>query len=88
MRGPIFNAVTRIATRRALRQKGYSFRQVNEMMAAASDDLIDAVLDAEAIPVPVALGDGSIIRAIFDFLESEQGQRLIQAILTLLMSLI
>lgn len=84
MRGPLFYALTRLHARGALRRQGYGFFQINEMMDAAEDDIIDAAAMEVGIP-RTGLGDGTIIQAILDFLRSEQGQALISALIKLLL---
>lgn len=91
MRGPAFYALTRLACRRELRRQGHSFSEITELLDAADDDVIDAAAVSATVEIPPttgAIGDGTIIRAIVDFLRSEQGQALIRALIALLMGLI
>jgi hypothetical protein len=83
---PLFYSLTRLQTRLALRKEGYGFFEINGILDGAEDEVIDAALVASG-GVPVALGDGSILKAIMDFLKSEQGQALIKILLGLLVGL-
>lgn len=104
MRGTIvslFNLQTRIRTRLALRLQGKGFWEIQEAMANWSDDLIPIAANMAKVKVPEALmaveatgdgvgalGDGTILQAIWDFLNSPEGKALIQALLMLLMMFI
>ena len=91
MRHPFFYAMVRLRTRATLRSQGYNPWQVNDLMDATEDDLIDVAAVQAQVTVPPTvgeLGDGAILKAIIDFLKSEQGQALIKALITLLLSLI
>lgn len=82
---PAFYSMTKLQTRFALRKQGYGFFEINGVMDGLDEDLIDAAV-VEAGGVPAALGDGSILKAIIDFLKSENGQALIKIILGLLVA--
>jgi hypothetical protein len=79
----------RIAARRELRHRGLSARQVTLAMDAADDATCDQAVVESGVSLPVgAFGDGSIIQAIVDFLKSEEGQKLIQALIALILSVL
>lgn len=91
MRGPVFRTMIRVRASRGLRRLGYSHVEVAEMMDDCDDDVIDAAAVSAAVTIPPttgAIGDGSIIAAIVEFLKSEQGQALIKALIALLIGLI
>lgn len=92
-----FYPLVRLAARRELRSQGKSLRETRELLDAATDDLIDtataAVEAAAQVPGEFrlgagklgAIGDGSIIKAIMDFLASPTGQAIIAMLLKLLL---
>lgn len=91
MRGPVFRTMIRVRAKRELRRLGYSRVDVAEMMDDCDDDAIDTAATSAAVAIPPttgAIGDGSIIAAIVEFLKSEQGQALIKALIALLIGLI
>lgn len=90
MHGPVFYAVTRLATRRELRKSGLRQAQVNDLMDACDDDVIDAAeVAASVAPADLAkIGDGTILQAIIDFLKSDAGQALLKALVTMLLTLL
>jgi hypothetical protein len=89
VKNPVFYSLVRLAARRQLRRQGYSLWQVNEMMAGADDGLVDAAQLDAGVVIPIeGLGDGTILKAIIEFLQSEQGQALIAALVKMLLMLI
>lgn len=90
-----FHIALRIETRLALRAKGKGFWDIQEAMSNWSDDLpgIAAGMAGVTIPPEVnsaqgavgAIGDGTIWKAIIDFLKSPAGQQLIAALIALLL---
>jgi len=76
--------------------KGKSHKDVKSLMTAVTPDLIDATCEAlpnvakamANIDKASAIGDGSIIRSILEFLASEEGRALISAIIQILIGLI
>lgn len=93
-RGPLFNTRLRLAARAELRSRGYSFGEINDIVWAADDDVIDAAIEQAELDAPGvkaalgALGDGTIIQAIIDFLKSPAGQALLQALIALLLGML
>lgn len=85
--GPLFNTRARIRARLALRDKGYSRAQINFAMDACDDDMISSALAESGADVS-AIGDGTIIGAIIEWLKSPQGQAFIDALLKLLLGLL
>lgn len=88
----LFNIRLRMATRLALRKEGKGFMEIQELMSGFTDDLPQVAAGMCGVAIPAefgaeAIGDGSILKAILDFLKSEQGQALIKMILMLLMGL-
>lgn len=73
-------------------QQSLSFRDTNRAMSYWDEELIAMAAIQAKVEVPdfdgMALGDGTIIQAIIDFFKSEAGQKLIDAIVQLLLSLI
>lgn len=89
MKHPLFYVVTRLKLRSALREKGYSRAEVNDLVDGATDDVIDA---ADAIAnagqpesAVGAIGDGTLIQKFFEFLQSPAGQALLAALMKLLL---
>jgi hypothetical protein len=85
--GPLFTVIARQRCRAALRAKGYSLRQIQEVIHAVDDDSISWAVAENALSV-TAIGDGKIIDAIIDFFKSPQGQALLDALLKLLLGLL
>lgn len=77
----------RLQARRALRDRGYRAATLHQAMALVDDELVnDAAAEAE---VPLTkLGDGTIINAIIEFLQSPEGQALMKALVEMLISLL
>jgi hypothetical protein len=94
MPGPLFNVMTRVAVRRRLREQGKSLIESIRMADEATDDLIGSVQRQvapdlpEDVEVARGLGDGKIIDAILEFLRSEQGKALIDALVRILLGLL
>lgn len=82
MQHPIFYALTRAATRREMRQRGYPLGQIREALEACADELIDAA--AVRSGGVGAIGDGKIVEAVIEFLKSPQGQALIDVLIKIL----
>lgn len=84
MRHPLFNALVRRAARRELEKRGYTDQNIDDMLACATSDVI-ADAQAKAGVEMGAIGDGTILNAIIEFLKSPAGQALIQALIALLL---
>lgn len=87
-----FYVLTRLALRNHMRRMGYSREDINHAVDGASNDMIDTAIDhggvsfaAHAAGPVGAIGDGTILKAIADFLASPAGQALIQILLSLLL---
>lgn len=87
-----FHLGLRIEVRLALRAQGKGFWAIQEAMSNWSDDLPQIAAGMAGISIPAnltsdteAIGDGTIWKAIIDFLKSPAGQALIQALLALLL---
>lgn len=87
MHHPAFYAMARVHARRALREQGKSFSEINEAMNLTDNDLIDSVAD-DVPPMVGSIGDGKIIQAIIDFFKSPQGQAIIAALVKMILSLL
>lgn len=88
---PLFYGVVKLRARRELLEQGYGRSEVRALMVLCDDARVDEAVASSGASVPQvasAIGDGSIIKAIMEFLQSEAGQALIKALLALLMSLI
>lgn len=101
MRCKVFHNLIGIRLRLAMVAKGIGFWDRQRAMANYSPDMIPiaegmcgTTVPAQFLAEPVAdgavgaLGDGTILQAIIDFLKSPAGQALIQALLALLIGLI
>lgn len=87
------HVITRVFTRAALKRQGYSHAEIAPMLELATDELIDGVAAAEGVDFPTVCGDvvilmsgGGIIEALIAFLQSEQGQALIAALVKVLIA--
>ena len=91
-----FGVLLRLETRFAARDAGYGFFEINRMMAKADDAKVsqavsiargmghsvpDELLNADSGEGNEKIGDGTIIKGFFSFLQSEQGQALIKILL-------
>lgn len=85
--GPLVTILARAKCRSALREKGYSFRQINDVIHAVDDEAISWACVETSIS-PSAIGDGKIIDAILDFFKSPEGQALLAALIKMLLALI
>lgn len=85
--GPLSLFAIRAKTRLELRKAGYNFRQINDVIDSVDDIAVQAAA-AQANVSLGAIGDGTLIQAILDFLKSEQGQALIAALVKMLIALI
>lgn len=86
MKGPLFRVRMQLAVAAGLRQRGYGLLEARRLAQTVDDDLIVAAAMQAAIPM-AAIGDGTILQVILDFLSSPLGQQLIQAIIALLTGL-
>ena len=87
MAGERFRIATNIRLRLALRTKGYSRSQINFAIDAVDDDMI-AIAMAESGTNASAIGDGTLIGLIIDWLKSPEGQAFIAALLKMLLGLL
>lgn len=89
MAHPVFYELTRLRARVELRRMGYKRDEVNSIMDGATDSAIDlaAITAGSTLPTMTAIGDGTILQAIIDFLKSPAGQQLIAALIALLLGL-
>lgn len=98
MSHPILLLLTRAKTRQTLRAKGHSLAESIQLASLVDDDMLDAAVSQspEEVKKKVgelslsggnmvgAIGDGSILKLITDFLGSDLGKALIAIILSLL----
>ena len=85
--GPVACAVVRMHLREEYRKKGMGLVERIKKANEASDDVINGLVpDAEKVAGKKfgAIGDGTIIQAIIDFLNSPAGKALIDALIQLL----
>ena len=85
--GPLLTVHTKFKMRRALRDKGYSRSEINFAIDAIDDDMVTVAMTEAGVDAS-AIGDGSIIGAIIDWLKSPQGQAFLDALLKLLLGLL
>jgi hypothetical protein len=85
--GPLFTIVARMKCRTALRQKGYSFRQINDVIVAVDDDAMSWAVAQSGADVS-AIGDGTLLDKLFEWFKSPQGQAFLDALLKLLLGLL
>lgn len=94
----MFPKLLRLQTRLAAREAGYGFFEINQMMGGCDDAKVAEAVDLTrgmgyAVPADVvtpvvgAIGDGTILKKIVEFLQSDTGKMLIQILLSLLMAL-
>lgn len=80
MSRPVLHGLVRIRVAAGLRRKGYGFMEARELASSLTAEIIDA-----ASPESVqAIGDGTLFQLIIDFLNSEAGKALIDALIKLL----
>lgn len=82
----MFHAMTRLRLRRELIKRGYKRDDVANMIDAAGNDVIDVA--AVQSGARGKIGDGTILKIVVDFLNSEGGKKLIDALIKLLLSFI
>lgn len=79
----------RLAVRDKLREQGYTFSEINHVIGQITEDSILATAKEYSI---TEFGDGKlleqILTAIVDFLKSPQGQKLIEALVAMLIALL
>lgn len=86
-----FQSVIRGVVRLRLRRLGYDRSVLDDAVELVNEDLIELASLQSDIPILQdyqKIGDGTIIQAILEFLKSEQGKKLIDAILTIILSLL
>lgn len=86
--GPLFTIATKLRCRAALRAKGYSRSEINSVIDAVDDDSIGVAMAETGNNTVGAIGDGTILAAIIEWLKSPQGQAFIDALLKLLLGLL
>lgn len=77
----------RLQARRELRSLGYKTAALHQAMALVDDQLVNDAASEADVPL-TALGDGTIIDAIIEFLKSPEGQALMKALVEMLISLL
>lgn len=87
MPGPLLTMVARAKCRAALRDKGYTFRQINRVIDSVDDDAVSWAMETTQIDAS-AIGDGTLIDKIFEWFKSPQGQAFLDALLKLLLGLL
>ena len=79
----------KLRVRAGLRAQGKGFAEINHLMDGWDDELptMAAALlpDAEQAAAVGALGDGTLIQALIDFLKSPAGKALIEMLIKLLL---
>lgn len=85
MSRPLLHGLVRLRVAAGLRRKGYGILEARHL----SESLPGEVIDAHTTPETVgAIGDGTILQAIIDFLNSPAGKALIDALIQLLVGLL
>lgn len=91
MHGPLAQAYIKVLLRLSLRTDGYSFRDVNDVLAGLNQydiDLANALTSAKlGQPIPVA-GDTPILDRIREFLNSEFGKAFLEILKMILLGLL
>ena len=85
-----FHPLLRLRCRAELRRQGKGPSEINSIMANWDDDMVPVavgMLNEEQQAAVGALGDGTILEKILEFLKSPAGQALLQILLQLLMGL-
>lgn len=93
MHGPLFKLRLRLAVRSELAGRGLSRRQIRDRLDELDDDLVETAIVQTGAKDAVfalehgvtAIGDGSILKAILEFLQSDLGQAIIKFIIGLLL---
>ncbi len=83
-----FHPLLRLSCRATLRKQGRGFGEINSIMDGWDDDLVPMaveMLPPEHADAVGALGDGTLIQALIDFLKSPAGQALIAMLIKLLL---
>lgn len=78
--------LTKIATRLALRNQGKGFSEINHIMSGWDDGIVSmavTLMPPEHAAVG-AIGDGTIIKAFWEFIKSPAGQALIAILIRIL----
>lgn len=79
----------KLRVRAGLRAQGKGFSEINSIMDGWDDELPSIAAgmlpEAESAAAVGALGDGTLIQALIDFLKSPAGQALVQLIIKLLL---
>lgn len=83
-RTALFYDLVRLHEQRECVKKGMSHADAHAAAQALTDSVIDGAMKQVKVPLG-AFGDGSIIKAIEDFIASPAGQQLIAVLLQLLM---
>lgn len=77
----LFHEVTRLRVAAALRRQGHSVLDARELSHSLTAATIEAAVPPEAVG---AIGDGTILQKLIDFLNSPAGKALIDALIQLL----
>lgn len=85
MSRPVFHGLVRLRVAAGLRRAGHGVIEARELSHALTGDVIDAHMGPESTK---AIGDGTIINAIMEFLASPAGQALIDALIKLLIGML
>jgi len=81
---PILTRVIRFRVAVELRKQGHTFDEAHELAGQLTDDMIHAGVEQTDGAVG-AIGDGTILQKIIDFLSSPQGQALIALLIKILL---
>ena len=99
MRHPLLLAWTGLRLRLSFRRDGYNFRQINGLMSkfdeakfdeavVKADELTDGGMSKTLDASTSAIGDGTFLQWLTDFLNSEFGQFLLELLKALLLGLV
>lgn len=87
MRHPLFYVMTRLQLKQALRRKGLSFREANDVVSQIGNDDIDAAAETPEVGAPefsVADSGHPVIDALIAFFGSDLGKALIAMLIKML----
>lgn len=87
---------TRVALRIALRQHGLGFYEISQVVAGMDEEDIELAATLSGTSEKVqqlrslqsGIGDGSIIRAIWEWLKSEEGKAFLEWLIKILLGLL
>ena len=80
-----FYVSVRRETREALRRQGYGPFKIRRILEDATDDVIDLAVEESGVSPPAG---GPLLDAILAFLRNDEGKKIIDALLKILLSFV